>query len=82
MKRTQLQLSDQAYQLLRQKAFQRGISMAALIREALAEFLEERHSADVQIEDFNFIGAARSEQPESEPVSEFHDKALAEAIDR
>ena len=36
MKRTQVQLDESTYNQARQKAFDEGISMAAVVREALA----------------------------------------------
>lgn len=77
MKRTQVQLDEATYELLRQKAFERGVSMSALLREVLREHLGARPTPR-RIEDFSFIGSGRSEQGDLAPVSERHDEALAE----
>ena len=78
MKRTQLQLDDVTYQKLRGKAFQEGVSMASIIREAVAEYLTEAPRGHAPIERYSFIGSGRSTGPKSQPISERHDEALAE----
>lgn len=80
MKRTQVQLDEATYQLLRKKAFQRGISQAALIREVLQEYLGASPVRPSRLEDFTFIGSGYSDDGSLEPVSERHDEALAEAL--
>ena len=83
MKRTQVQLEEDTYQLLRHKAFQRGISMSALLREMLREHLEaEPKQKRKSLADFGFIAAGQSKQGEYSPVSERHDEALAEEFAR
>lgn len=81
MKRTQLQLDEPTYESLRRRAFQRGISMAALIRELLQEKLGTTPSRRLSLEDFPFIGSGRSEPGNLDPISERHDEALAEDFD-
>ena len=39
MKRTQIQLDERTYELLRRKAFERGCSISAYVREVLAVLL-------------------------------------------
>lgn len=80
MKRTQVQLDEATYQLLRKKAFQQEISMAALIRQVLQEHLGTKPARRRRMEDFTFIGSGWSEDGSLEPVSERHDEALAEAL--
>lgn len=82
MKRTQIQLDEATYELLRRKAFDRGISMAALLRDMLREHLGSPPMHRRRLEDFRFVGFARSEQGELAPVSERHDEALAEDLAR
>jgi plasmid stability protein len=82
MKRTQVQLDDRTYAALRRRAYERGCSISALVRELLAQSL--RSPAPVgrrlSLADFPFIGAGRSSQEGRAPVSERHDEALAEAL--
>ena len=78
MKRTQLQLDDKIYELLRRKAFDENISMASLIRRALERYLSEQKTQRPGIEAFTFIGSGRSKPDMNGPVSERHDEALAE----
>lgn len=80
MKRTQVQLDEATYQLLRRKAFDRGISLAALIREVLREHLGMSLATRRRIEDFTFIRSGSSDDGSLKPVSERHDEALAEAL--
>ncbi|MBI4201446.1 MAG: CopG family transcriptional regulator [Chloroflexi bacterium] len=82
MKRTQVQLDEATYQLLRRKAFERGLSMAALLREALHEYLGLGLPKHRLLEEFHFIGSGQSEQGNLAPVSERHDEALAEDLSR
>lgn len=80
MKRTQVQLDEATYQLLRRMAFEKEISMAGLIREVLQEHLGTRPARRRRVEDFTFIGSGWSDDGSLEPVSERHDEALAEAL--
>jgi hypothetical protein len=82
MKRTQIQLDDRTYAVLRRQAFERGCSISALARELLAEALRSRpRRRRLMLRDFPFVGAGRSEQGALAPVSEGHDEALAQAIE-
>ena len=76
MKRTQVQLDEATYELLRGRAFEQGVSMSALVREALRQHLRIG-PAPRRLEDFHFIASGRSEQADLAPVSERHDEALA-----
>jgi hypothetical protein len=80
MKRTQVQLDDPTFQLLRREAFQRGISQAALIRQILQEHLGTGPARRRRVEDFTFIGSGHSGQTGLNPISERHDEALGEAL--
>ncbi|MBI4199422.1 MAG: CopG family transcriptional regulator [Chloroflexi bacterium] len=82
MKRTQVQLDEAMYHLLRRKAFEQGVSVAALLREALQEYLGLATSRRPRLEEFRFIGSGQSAQGDLAPVSERHDKALAKGFDR
>ncbi|MBM3948198.1 MAG: hypothetical protein FJ312_02950 [SAR202 cluster bacterium] len=79
MKRMQVQLDEATYQVLRRKAFERGISMSSFLRELLRmEFTPA--VAPRRLESFGFIGSGRSRQGGLAPVSERHDEALAEDL--
>ena len=78
MKRTQLQLDEATYEALRGAAFDRGVSMAAVVRESLREYLAIDSATAWKLEDLSFVGSGRSSRTGLEPVSERHDEALAE----
>ena len=81
MKRTQIQLDERTYEALRRRAFKKGCSVSALIRELLAHAMGAgRAKRRATLKDFTFIGAGRSGQDRISPVSEHHDEALAEAL--
>ncbi len=81
MKRTQIQLDERTYEALRRRAFEKGCSISALVRELLAHALGARRaSRRPTMRDFSFIGAGRSRQDRFSPVSERHDEALEEAL--
>ncbi len=84
MKRTQIQLDEATYEAVRRKAFERGRSMASVVRETLAEALgtaDHGRQAKLTIDDFTFIGMGRDpDPPRNVPVSVDHDKWYAEAI--
>jgi len=83
MKRTQIQLDDQTYAALRRRAYARGCSISALVRELLAQVLGTRRPPRrLTLRDLPFVGAGRSQQGAAAPVSERHDEALAEALGR
>ena len=53
MKRTQIQLDETIYELARQRAFSEGKSMAAVIREAVAQYLTAPSSRPLTLDDFS-----------------------------
>jgi predicted DNA-binding ribbon-helix-helix protein len=75
MKRTQLQLEDDLYQLLRQEAFQQGVSVSELVRRILRRHLGVGEGAGA-VPSLSFVGIAASDQGRLAPVSERHDEAL------
>ena len=80
MKRTQVQLDDATYDLVRRRAFEDRRSMSAVIRETLAAAFAPERRVAVRVSDLGFVGAGRSRQPPGRPVSEHHDDALAAAL--
>ena len=79
MHRLQIQLDDQLYDAIRQRAFERRVSMASVVREAIVRTVEVPRPRPRTLSDFRFIGAGSSEPPADGPVSENHDTAFAEA---
>lgn len=79
MKLTQVQLDEATYETLRQKAFEKGISMSALLREIVREYWGRGKPRKWTLEDFTFVASGGSEQGDLAPVSEHHDEALVEA---
>ena len=82
MKRTQVQLDETTYTLAKQRAFVENKSMAAVIREAVAEYLTSPGGSPAGLESFSFIGSGRSSADGPRPLSERHDDALAEDFAR
>ena len=81
MKRTQVQIDETTYELLRARAFQRGVSVSALLREAARKYLsEDIDRPRRRLADFTFIGSGRSEESDLDPISENHDEAFVESI--
>jgi plasmid stability protein len=81
MKRTQIQLDERTYETLRRRAFEKGCSISALVRELLAHALgTARVRGRPTMKDFTFIGAGRCRQGRLSPVSERHDEALVKSL--
>ena len=78
MKRTQVQLDEASYELLRRKAHERRVSVAAVVREAVGQYLAEAPPRKRTLADFKFIGIAKDDEPDN--VSERHDEVLADAL--
>lgn len=56
MRRTQIQLDEATYELLRQKAHERHVSLARVVREAVAQYLSGAPKRRLTLADFKFIG--------------------------
>lgn len=82
MKRTQLQLDEPTYQLLRTRAFEEGSSLAALIRKILHQHLGVTDKRIRKVKDYQFIASGTSSQSDLTPISERHDEALAQDFTR
>jgi hypothetical protein len=81
MKRTQIQLDERTYEVLRRKAFEQGCSISSYVREVLAYSLGTGPARQRRgLQDFRFIGAGSSPQGRLAPISERHDEALAEGL--
>ena len=80
MRRTQIQLDEDTYTAIRERAFATRRSIAGVIRDTLASAMQMGKTRPAAIEDFQFVAAGRSRQRPGRPVSERHDAALAEAL--
>jgi len=83
MKRAQVQIDEEVYELLRHRAFKEKKSIAGIIREIVKKDIfqsDRRRSSSVK--NFKFIGVGRSKQGSLKPVSERHDEALEEAFQK
>ncbi len=82
MKRTLIQLDDDVYRALRQRAFREERSIASLVREMVAAGLGEDtvRTRRRTIAEFSSVRAGRSAQDRHAPVSEKHDSALEHAF--
>jgi hypothetical protein len=81
MKRAQIQLEEETFEVLRQRAFQEKKSIAGVIRELIhKEITLAIPQKSFSIKNFRFIGAGKSPQGSLKPVSERHDQALEEAF--
>ena len=76
MRRTQLQLDEPTYQILRAKAFEQGTSIAALVRDILRQHLGVTSGGSGSVGDFKFVASGHSAPGEFDPISENHDGAL------
>ncbi|OFW00622.1 MAG: hypothetical protein A3I61_12665 [Acidobacteria bacterium RIFCSPLOWO2_02_FULL_68_18] len=82
MKRTLVQFDDDTYRRLRERAFRQQRSMSALVRELVAQGLDEAavRPRPTAIGQMQSVRAGRSRQDRLSPVSERHDQALAAAL--
>lgn len=83
MKRAQIQLEEETFEILRQRAFQEKKSIAGVIRELIhKETNLVARQKPLSLKDFRFISAGKSRQGSLEPVSERHDQALEEVFQK
>jgi plasmid stability protein len=81
MKRILVQLDEDTYRKLRQKAFRQERSMSSLVRATVVQGLEgEARAKPKRVSQFLSVGACRSRQGRLSPVSERHDEALLAAL--
>jgi predicted CopG family antitoxin len=83
MKRAQIQIEEEVYELLRHRAFREKKSIAGVIREIVKKDVSKSdRQRNSSVKDFSFIGASRSKQGSLKPVSERHDEALEEVFQK
>jgi hypothetical protein len=76
-RRSQILLDDELYHRLQVEAEVEGRSVSALVREAVAQWLEPRQPVPIQDTPFwSLVGAGHSGQSGREPISEHVDRAL------
>lgn len=81
MRRTQVQLDEETYAALRRRAYDRGCSVSAVVRELLAQALgRAKVRPHLTLTDFSFVASGRSSQGTLAPVSERHDEAFVDAV--
>ena len=80
MIRTQIQLEDSMWERLRQIAFERKQSIAAVIREMIRTQVSPKRKTKLRMEDFTFIGSGRSRGKGAGTISERHDEEFADGI--
>lgn len=82
MKRTQVQLEDEAFEALRQKAFTTGRSLAAVVREAVNQYLGRAPAKKrkLRFEDLTWLRSGRSEGSGPGDIGERHDDYLPDAF--
>ena len=82
MIRTQIQLDETTYALAKQRAYAENKSLAAVVRDALDQYLMPSARQPAGLEGFTFIGSGQSGPATPHQLSERHDEALAEDFAR
>lgn len=84
MKRALVQLDEETYRKLRQRAFRQERSISSVVREMVAKGLagDAGRERPTHISQFSSVRAGRSKQGTLAPVSEKHDEALATAFEK
>lgn len=79
MKRTQIQLDERTWEVLRERAFHEKRSIADVVREMLRLHIGKTPKAR-RISSFSFIGSGASRGRGRGQIAERHDEALGEAL--
>ena len=82
MVRTQIQIDETTYALAKQRACAENKSLAAVVRDALDQYLTPSPNQSTGLKGFTFIGSGQSGTGTPHPLSERHDEALAEDFAR
>ena len=80
MIRTQIQLDESTWERVRQIAFERKSSIAAVIREMVRVQVSPKKKTRLRMEDFTFIGSGRSRGKGAGTIAERHDEEFADSI--
>lgn len=77
--RTQISLTEQQMARLRDAAWRRGVSIAAIVREAVAAYLD-RDPEDLERRKARALAAAGRFADDADDVAAHHDEYLAESV--
>ncbi len=80
MRRTQIQLDEATYELLRQKAHERHVSLARVVREAVAQYLTAAPKPRLTLADFKWIGMGSADPEPGRSVAEDHDAKWGDVV--
>jgi hypothetical protein len=84
MKRTQVQLEEELYSTLRERAYREHSSVASVIRTMLRECTQPGvvcRTPKKTLKSFSFVGAGASRGKGAGTISQRHDEELARAYD-
>lgn len=79
MKRTQIQLDENLFELLRHKAFREKRSFSSMAREAIQAYVSPSVTQKRSYR-FSFIASGKALKKTPYPVSEEHDRELSKAF--
>ena len=79
MKRTQIQLDNAIYQLVKNKAYAENRSMASVIRDAVTEYVIAKPRTKKTLRDLKFVASGKSSPDDPRSGSIHHDDIFAEA---
>ncbi len=80
MRRTQIQLDEATYELLRQRAHERRVSVARVVREAVAQYLTGAPKRRLTLADFKWIGMGSADPEPGRSVAEDHDAEWGDVV--
>ena len=80
MIRTQIQLDEATYELLRQKAHERHVSLARVVRDAVAQYLTGAPKRRLTLADFKWIGMGSVDPEPGRSVAEDHDAEWGDVV--
>ena len=79
MKRTQIQLDDAIYAMVKNRAYVENRSMASVIRDAVADYVVPQRNTGLTLSDLKFVASGRSSSDDPRSGSVYHDDIFAES---
>ena len=79
MKRTQIQFDETTYMSLKNRAHAENRSMAAVVRDAVDQYLDGHPRNRLSLKDFAFIASGSSDPSDPRSGSIHHDDIFVEA---
>ena len=79
MIRTQIQLDDATYAMVKNKAYAENRSMASVIRDAINEHVVKKSKTGKTLRDLKFVASGRSSPDDPRSGSIHHDDIFVEA---